>query len=149
MCRCGKNHKGYLDSLGCGPKQHRWRALHCTLTNLCFLLPPAHMPQQRFLSSSLLLHSCGLKQHPGLPFFCHFHVRNLQVYLQVNMEEDAAAALGPEDEVEFTVVANRRTGGFRAETVELLCKSEDRRELGQVGWPDSSVSCLNACKENI
>lgn len=52
---------------------------------------------------------------------------------QVRAEEGSAeSALGPEDEVEFTVVANRRTGAFRAEDVRLLCKAELRRELGQV-----------------
>jgi len=52
---------------------------------------------------------------------------------QVRAEEGGAeSVLGPEDEVEFTVVANRRTGAFRAEGVQLLCKAELRRELGQV-----------------
>lgn len=51
---------------------------------------------------------------------------------QVRGGEEAAASLAPEDEVEFDVVFNRKTGGFRAEDVELLCKAEDRRELGQV-----------------
>lgn len=51
---------------------------------------------------------------------------------QVRGGEEAVASLAPEDEVEFDVVFNRKTGGFRAEGVELLCKAEDRRELGQV-----------------
>ena len=51
---------------------------------------------------------------------------------QVRGGEEAAAALAPEDEAEFAVVANRRTGGFRAEDVQLLCKAQHRRELGQV-----------------
>ena len=51
---------------------------------------------------------------------------------QVRGGEEAAASLAPEDEVEFDVVFNRKSGGFRAEDVELLCKAEDRRELGQV-----------------
>lgn len=50
---------------------------------------------------------------------------------QVRGGEEAATSLAPEDEVEFDVVTNRKTGGFRAEGVELLCKAEDRRELGQ------------------
>ena len=55
---------------------------------------------------------------------------------------EAALSLAPEDEVEFSVVINRKTGGFRAEDVELLCKAEDRRELGQVSanmWPSDNV----------
>ncbi|BDA49818.1 probable cold shock domain-containing protein E1 [Coccomyxa sp. Obi] len=51
---------------------------------------------------------------------------------QVRGGEEAAHSLAPEDEVEFDVVTNRKTGGFRAEDVELLCKAEDRRELGQI-----------------
>ena len=52
-----------------------------------------------------------------------------------------AASLGGEDEVEFEVVVNRRSGGHRAEALELLCKAQDRRELGQVClfWPHASL----------
>lgn len=62
---------------------------------------------------------------------------------QVRGGEEAAASLAPEDEVEFDVVFNRKSGGFRAEDVELLCKAEDRRELGQVSpFPRTlHVSC--------
>jgi hypothetical protein len=47
---------------------------------------------------------------------------------------EVGASLEVDDEVEFRVVTNRRTGAVRAEDVQLLCKAEQRRELGQVTW---------------
>ncbi len=43
-----------------------------------------------------------------------------------------AAALAADDDVDFTVVLDRRTGGTRAEGVRLIRRAADRRELGQV-----------------
>ena len=45
--------------------------------------------------------------------------------------EEAAGALAHDDEVEFGVVVNRRSGSYRAEGLALLCRAEERRELGQ------------------
>lgn len=42
------------------------------------------------------------------------------------------AALAADDDVDFTVVLDRRTGGTRAEGVRLIRRAADRRELGQV-----------------
>ncbi|KAK9839823.1 hypothetical protein WJX81_004168 [Elliptochloris bilobata] len=42
------------------------------------------------------------------------------------------STLGPGDDVEFTVVVDRRTGGVRAEDVRLIRRAAERRELGQV-----------------
>jgi hypothetical protein len=42
-----------------------------------------------------------------------------------------AGALCADDDVEFTVVLDRRTGAVRAEDVRLLARAADRRELGQ------------------
>jgi hypothetical protein len=53
------------------------------------------------------------------------------MHVQVRGSEEAAAALGQDDEIEFSVVTNRRTGAHRAEDVALRCKAEHRRELGQ------------------
>lgn len=61
--------------------------------------------------------------------------------MQVRGDEEAAASLGAQDEVEFEVVVNRRSGGHRAEAVELLCKAQDRRELGQV-CPSLATCCF-------
>ena len=45
--------------------------------------------------------------------------------------------------MEFEVIVNRRSGGHRAEAVELLCRAQDRRELGQVRliWPRAGCLC--------
>ncbi len=42
-----------------------------------------------------------------------------------------AGALAADDDVDFTVVLDRRTGAVRAEDVRLLTRAADRRELGQ------------------
>ncbi len=54
------------------------------------------------------------------------------MWVQVRGDEEVAASFGAQDEVEFEVIVNRRSGGHRAEAVQLLCRAQDRRELGQV-----------------
>lgn len=57
---------------------------------------------------------------------------------------DSAPALAADDDVDFTVVLDRRTGGTRAEGVRLIRRAADRRELGQVrkNLPFFVMSCL-------
>ena len=46
--------------------------------------------------------------------------------------EETGKALDTGDQVEFSVLLNRKLGTSVAESVKLLCKAEDKRELGQV-----------------
>ena len=43
--------------------------------------------------------------------------RHGRLWVQVRGDEEAAASLGAQDEVEFEVIVNRRSGGHRAEAV--------------------------------
>ena len=52
---------------------------------------------------------------------------------QVQDGEEVGRALDAGDQVELSVVVNRKLGTTVAEAVKLLCKAEDKRELGQVG----------------
>ena len=61
--------------------------------------------------------------------------------LQVEDGEEAGKALDTGDQVEFSVLLNRKLGTSIAEGVKLLCKAEDKRELGQVSHKSYSVSC--------
>lgn len=51
---------------------------------------------------------------------------------QVQDGEEAGRALATGDQVEFSVLLNRKLGTALAEEVRLLCKAEDKRKLGQV-----------------
>lgn len=51
--------------------------------------------------------------------------------LQVEAGEEIGKALDTGDRVEFSVLLNRKLGTSVAESVRLLCKAEDKRELGQ------------------
>ena len=52
---------------------------------------------------------------------------------QVQDGEEVGRALDTGDQVELSVVINRKLGTTVAEAVKLVCKAEDKRELGQVG----------------
>ena len=53
---------------------------------------------------------------------------------QVQDGEEVGRALDTGDQVELSVVINRKLGTTVAEAVKLVCKAEDKRELGQVGF---------------
>ena len=53
---------------------------------------------------------------------------------QVQDGEEVGRALDTGDQVELSVVINRKLGTTVAEAVKLLCKAEDKRELGQVSF---------------
>ena len=55
-----------------------------------------------------------------------------KLLLQVADGEEVGKALDTGDQVEFSVLINRKLGTSVAEGVKLLCKAEDKRELGQV-----------------
>lgn len=63
-------------------------------------------------------------------------MRFLNILLGVAQVSDSADEAGPsydlDDEVEFNVVTNRKTGNLHAENLQLICKAEQRREFGQV-----------------
>ena len=57
---------------------------------------------------------------------------------QVQDGEEVGRALDAGDQVELSVVVNRKLGTTMAEAVKLLCKAEDKRGLGQVGLSSGS-----------
>ena len=60
------------------------------------------------------------------------------VVLQVEDGEEIGKALDTGDQVEFSVLLNHKLGTSVAEGVKLLCKAEDKRELGQASGTSSS-----------
>jgi len=52
--------------------------------------------------------------------------------VQVQDGEETGRALDTGDQAEFSVTINRKLGTAVAEGVKLICKAEDKRELGQV-----------------
>ena len=50
---------------------------------------------------------------------------------QVEDGEEVGKALDTGDRVVFSVLLNRKLGTSVAESLKLLCKAEDKRELGQ------------------
>ena len=64
---------------------------------------------------------------------------------QVQDGEEVGRALDTGDQVELSVVINRKLGTTVAEAVKLVCKAEDKRELGAGGLsPGSPPACTEA-----
>ena len=60
---------------------------------------------------------------------------------QVQDGEEVGRALDSGDQVELSVVINRKLGTTVAEALKLLCKAEDKRELGQVSSCQDNLLC--------